>query len=65
LAAGDLHAVPGVARETDYRLIKHFALAFYWWNFCERRHSCPKPPLIDELPLPQGVWLNLKDEAVR
>ncbi len=59
LAAGDLHAVAGVARETDDRLIEHFALVFYRWNLCECRHSCPKPPRIDELPLsPRGVRLN-------
>src|SRR5882724_12324968 len=50
LAAGDLHAVAGVARETDDRLIEHFALVFYRWNLCECRHSCANPPLIDELP---------------
>src|SRR5206468_7275816 len=41
LAAGDLHAVTGISREADDRLIQHFALVFYWWNFRERRHSCP------------------------
>src|SRR6266481_2975985 len=54
LAPGNLHAVAGVAREADHRLIQHFALILYRWNFCERRHSSPKPPLTDELPLPQG-----------
>src|SRR5260370_13136095 len=50
LAAGDLHALAGVAREADHRLIQHFALAFYWWNLCKCRHSSPEPPLISELP---------------
>src|SRR5260370_42500520 len=50
----NLHAVAGVAREADDRLIQDFALILYRWNFCERRHSSPKPPLTDELPLPQG-----------
>ncbi len=54
LVARNLHAVAGVACETDDRLIQHFALVFYRWNLCERRHPCPRPPLTDELPLPQG-----------
>ena len=41
LAAGDLHAVTGISREADDRLIQNFALVFYWWNLCKRRHSCP------------------------
>src|SRR5712692_7782959 len=40
LVASDLHAVARVARETDDRLIEHFAPGFYWRNFYECRHSC-------------------------
>ena len=66
LVTGDLHAVAGVARETDDRLIKHFALMLYRWNLYKCRHSCPRPPLINELPpTPGGVRLNHRYEAAR
>src|SRR5260370_18111484 len=71
LAAGDLHAVTGVACEADHRLIEHFALAFYRWNFCKCRHSSPEPPLLNQLPLSHwGIRLHrcgsiLKGSAVR
>ena len=58
LAAGNLHAVAGVARETDDRPIEHLALVFYRRNLCKCRHSCPQPPLLDEIPLPRGVRLK-------
>src|SRR4029077_6243688 len=66
LVSGNMHAIAGVAREANDRLIEFFFLVFYRWNFCECRHSCPEPPLICELPLsPWGARLNHKDEAVR
>src|SRR5262249_18040508 len=43
LAAGDLHAVAGVTRESYDGLIDDFALVFDWRNFCECRHFWPDP----------------------
>src|SRR5437867_1121181 len=55
LVAGNLHAVAGIAREANHRLIDYFALVLNWWNFRECRHSCANPPLIYELPdFPRG-----------
>src|SRR5882672_2601423 len=66
LVASNLHAVAGIAREADHRLIDYFALVLDWWNFRKCRHSCSNPPLIDELPdYPRGSAAQSKDEAVR
>ena len=39
LAAGNLHAVAGVAGKANHRAFNHFALGLRCWrNFCKRRH---------------------------
>src|SRR6266852_6055441 len=54
LVASDLHAVARVARETDDRLIEHFALGFYWRNFYQCRHSCLGLRTSMNSPCPPG-----------
>jgi len=59
LVAGNLHAVAGIAREANDRLLDYFALVLDRWNFRECRHSSANPPLIEELPdYPWGARLS-------
>ena len=61
LIAGNLHAVTGIARKANDRLIDNLALVLYWWNFYERRHFLAQASAFQELPgFPNGSAARLK-----